>query len=100
MMEKDMILAGNEHRALNLRATASNSLRQLAREMEKPLEWLGKYYGQVLGKPISRKQTWLMIEAQVAFALGVLPADCPLWARAICLAWLTWSVRKCKRAGV
>lgn len=99
-MEKNLILTTNESRAISMKETAGNHLRLLAQSAGKPVEWLRKYYSHVLEKPISRKQTWLMIEAQVAFALGILPMDSPLWLRAVYMGWFAWSVRKCKRAGI
>lgn len=95
-----MILTANESQTINWKEITHHHLRNLARGMGKPVEWLRKYYSHVLEKPISRKQTWLMIEAQVAFVLSVLPMDSPLWLRAVCMGWLAWSVRKCKRAGI
>lgn len=97
-MEKNLILTTNESRAINMKETANNHLRLLAESGGKPMEWLRKYYSRVLEKPISRKQTWLMIEAQAAFVLGILPLDCPIWLRAVCVGWFAWSVKRCKRA--
>lgn len=74
--------------------------RAFVRKIMMPVEWLGRYYSYVLGKPINRTQTLRLIETQVAFALCVLPTECPLLLRAAFLGWFAWGVWKCKKAGV
>jgi len=67
----------------------------------KPAVWLQKYYSQILEKEISMKQTIMLVKAQAAFFIGVLPTDeCPLSVRTVFLAILLWYVWKCKKSGI
>ncbi len=99
-MEKDFILTMSEGRSAIERENAKSVVKKMTRKMMMPVDWLGKYYSHVLEKPIGRSQTLRLIETQIAFALGVIPTECPLLLRGIFIGWFAWSVWKCKKAGI
>ena len=90
-METQLTLHTGRQTANGLSARFMNSLKQ-------PVEALRKYYAAVLGRDISTRQTGLLVEAQVAFALTALPAESPLLLRAACCAWFALAVMRCRRA--
>lgn len=66
--------------------------------MKKSINPLRQYYSRVLERPIDLRQTLLLVQAQVAFVLAALPAECPLLLRAAFALWFGWSVRVCKHS--
>lgn len=63
-----------------------------------PMYWLRRYYSDVLDKQLDMRQTWLLLNAQAAFAMTFFPAEASLTARVACCAWLASAVMKCRKA--
>lgn len=63
-----------------------------------PLRLLGAYYSGILERKLSRRQTWRLIEAQMAFLMSILPADMSVAARLVLVAWLASAVARCRKA--
>ena len=61
---------------------------------------VARYYSRVLGEKVSTRQTLLLLNAQAAFVMAVLPADGPLSGRAVCVAWLAHALLLCRRSGL
>ena len=61
---------------------------------------VARYYSRVLGEKVSTRQTVLLLNAQAAFVMAVLPADGPLAGRAVCVAWLAHALLLCRRSGL
>ena len=57
----------------------------------RPVEWLRQYYSSVLERDINMRQTWSLIEVQVAFFAGIMPAN----YRAFC-AWFLMALKRCR----
>jgi len=72
--------------------TAIEVLKQMA---ERPLTELTRYYSDVLERPLSRRQTLHLLNAQLAFLMTVFPTM-SLVLRILCLAWLVGAVLKCR----
>ena len=49
-----------------------------------PVEWLRTYYSNVLERQLTVRQTWLLINAQLAFAAAFFPVDAPWFVRIVC----------------
>lgn len=86
----------------NLILTPENTLtavsERLACLLRRPIGWLAAYYGDVLGRPVSLRQTLHLLHAQLAVAAAVVPTDGPLLLRAACMAWSLHALLACKRA--
>lgn len=63
-----------------------------------PIRLLGAYYSGILERKLSRRQTWRLIEAQMAFLMSILPADMSVAARLVLVAWLASAVARCRKA--
>ena len=63
----------------------------------RPVEWLRQYYSSVLERDINMRQTWSLIEVQVAFFAGIMPANYNLWLRAACFVWFLMALKRCRR---
>ncbi len=61
-----------------------------------PMEWLRKYYSDILERHITMRHTLLLVNVQLAFILAALPADYPLWARLACCTWLLLALKQVK----
>ena len=61
-----------------------------------PVEWLRTYYSNVLERQLTVRQTWLLINAQLAFAAAFFPVDAPWFVRIVCLAWVVSALLKCR----
>ena len=98
-MQKNIILTSPSAGWLTEPSFTSLFIKQkMAETMKKTLNPLMKYYASVLERPVDLRQTLLLVMAQVAFALAVLPVECPLVLRAAFALWFGWSVRVCKRS--
>ena len=95
-MEKNIILAANKEE--NKPSELSGLVKGFAEWMSAPTRLLARYYSDVLGRHVSTRQTWLLIEAQVAFFAGVIPADIPVIVRILMVAWFASAAIKCKNA--
>ena len=63
----------------------------------RPIEWLCSYYSDVLERKLTMRQTWLLINAQLAFGAAFFPVEAPLVVRIGCLVWVVSARLKCKR---
>ena len=62
----------------------------------RPVEWLRQYYSSVLERDINMRQTWSLIEVQVAFFAGIMPANYSLLLRAAFCAWFLMVLKRCR----
>jgi hypothetical protein len=70
-------------------------MKMVAMAINRPLNVLSLYYGNVLGRKMSIKQTLCLLNAQVAFIMAVFPA-CSLFLRVLFVVWLVTAVMKCR----
>ena len=61
---------------------------------------LSTYYSRVLEQRVSRRQTWMLLNAQLAFFFTVFPVACPFLLRLVCLVWLVASLLQCRNGGL
>ena len=73
------------------------SLNSCMKEVCRPIEWLCSYYSDVLERKLTMRQTWLLINAQLAFGAAFFPVEAPWVVRIGCLAWVVSALLKCKR---
>lgn len=94
----------------NLKTVCLNSMKKVCLNSEKevclnscmkevcrPIEWLCSYYSNVLERKLTMRQTWLLINAQLAFGAAFFPVEAPWVVRIGCLAWVVSALLKCKR---
>ena len=55
------------------------------------------FYKKQLERNINRRQTLALLEAQLAFFLGIMPIDMPMALRIAFTVWTVVAVKKCKR---
>lgn len=72
------------------------SLNSCMKEVCRPIEWLCSYYSDVLDRKLTMRQTWLLINAQLAFGAAFFPVEAPWIVRIGCLAWVVSALLKCK----
>lgn len=73
------------------------SLNSGMKKICRPIEWLCSYYSDVLDRKLTMRQTWLLINAQLAFGAAFFPVEAPWVVRIGCLAWVISALQKCKR---
>ena len=73
------------------------SLDSCMKEVCRPIEWLCSYYSDVLDRKLTMRQTWLLINAQLAFGAAFFPVEAPWVVRIGCLVWVVSALLKCKR---
>ena len=73
------------------------SLNSYAKKVCRPIEWLCSYYSNVLDRKLTMRQTWLLINAQLAFGAAFFPVEAPWVVRIGCLVWVVSALLKCKR---
>ena len=73
------------------------SLNSCMKEVCRPIEWLCYYYSDVLERKLTMRQTWLLINAQLAFGAAFFPVEAPWVVRIGCLVWVVSALLKCKR---
>lgn len=73
------------------------SLNSGMKKICRPIEWLCSYYSDVLDRKLTMRQTWLLINAQLAFGAAFFPVEAPWIVRIGCLAWVVSALLKCKR---
>lgn len=87
----------------NLKTVCLNSyakkvrLNSCMKKICRPIEWLCSYYSDVLDRKLTMRQTWLLINAQLAFGAAFFPVESPWVVRIGCLAWVVSALLKCKR---
>ena len=83
---------------LNNRFVALNAIvGAVLSKLSVPVEMLRKYYTSVLEREIDVRQTWLLINAQLAFIFAALPVDGPMVFRMACCGWIIHAALLCKR---
>ena len=73
------------------------SLNSCMKKVCRPIEWLCSYYSNVLERKLTMRQTWLLINAQLAFGAAFFPVAAPWVVRIGCLVWVVSALLKCKR---
>ena len=73
------------------------SLNSGMKKICRPIEWLCSYYSDVLDRKLTMRQTWLLINAQLAFGAAFFPVEAPWVVRIGCLAWVVSALLKRKR---
>ena len=73
------------------------SLNSGMKKVCRPIEWLCSYYSDVLDRKLTMRQTWLLINAQLAFGAAFFPVEAPWVVRIGCLVWVVSALQKCKR---
>ena len=73
------------------------SLNSCMKKVCRPIEWLCSYYSDVLERKLTMRQTWLLINAQLAFGAAFFPVEAPWVIRIGCLVWVVSALLKCKR---
>ena len=82
---------------VSLNSEKEVSLNSCMKEVCRPIEWLCSYYSDVLERKLTMRQTWLLINAQLAFGAAFFPVEAPWVVRISCLAWVVSALLKCKR---
>lgn len=93
--EKEICL--NSMKKVCLNSEKEVSLNSCMKEVCRPIEWLCSYYSNVLERKLTMRQTWLLINAQLAFGAAFFPVEAPWVVRIGCLAWVVSALLKCKR---
>ncbi len=55
------------------------------------------FYSKQLERRVNRRQTIALLEAQLAFFLGIMPIDMPVVLRIAFTVWTVIAVKKCRR---
>ena len=88
----------NSEKEVSLNSYAKKvSLNSYAKEVCRPIEWLCSYYSNVLDRKLTMRQTWLLVNAQLAFGAAFFPVEAPWGVRIGCLVWVVSALLKCKR---
>ena len=82
---------------ISLNSMKEISLNSCMKEVCRPIEWLCSYYSDVLDRKLTMRQTWLLVNAQLAFGAAFFPVEAPWVARIGCLVWVVSALLKCKR---
>lgn len=93
--EKEVCL--NSEKEICLNSEKEISLNSGVKMVCRPIEWLCSYYSNVLDRKLTMRQTWLLINAQLAFGAAFFPVEAPWVVRIGCLAWVVSALLKCKR---
>lgn len=88
-MEKNLTLPQGNTAGTSVPDTSANLVKT-------PLEWLRKYYSDVLGEEVGFSRMMRMLHAQAAFIMAALPVDGPLPLRAACCLWFLCALLGCK----
>ena len=87
----------NSEKEVCLNSEKEISLNGCMKEVCRPIEWLCSYYSNVLERKLTMRQTWLLINAQLAFGAAFFPVEAPWVVRIGCLVWVVSALLKCKR---
>lgn len=93
--EKEISLDSEKEICLN--SMKEVYLNSYMKEVCRPIEWLCSYYSDVLERKLTMRQTWLLINAQLAFGAAFFPVEAPWVVRIGCLVWVVSALLKCKR---
>lgn len=101
--EKEISLDSEKEVSLDsMKEISLNSMKEVClnsgmKKVCRPIEWLCSYYSNVLDRKLTMRQTWLLINAQLAFGAAFFPVESPWVARIGCLVWVVSALLKCKR---
>ena len=87
----------NSKKEVYLNSEKEISLNSGMKKICRPIEWLCSYYSDVLERKLTMRQTWLLINAQLAFGAAFFPVEAPWVVRIGCLVWVVSALLKCKR---
>lgn len=87
----------NSKKEVCLNSGKEISLNSCMKKICRPIEWLCSYYSDVLDRKLTMRQTWLLINAQLAFGAAFFPVEAPWVVRIGCLVWVVSALLKCKR---
>ena len=87
----------NSKKEVYLNSEKEISLNSCMKKVCRPIEWLCYYYSDVLERKLTMRQTWLLINAQLAFGAAFFPVEAPWVVRIGCLVWVVSALLKCKR---
>ena len=87
----------NSEKEVYLNSEKEISLNSGMKKVCRPIEWLCSYYSDVLDRKLTMRQTWLLINAQLAFGAAFFPMEAPWVVRIGCLVWVVSALLKCKR---
>lgn len=87
----------NSKKEVYLNSEKEISLNSGMKKVCRPIEWLCCYYSDVLDRKLTMRQTWLLINAQLAFGAAFFPVEAPWVVRIGCLVWVVSALLKCKR---
>ena len=87
----------NSEKEVSLNNEKEISLNSGMKKICRPIEWLCSYYSDVLERKLTMRQTWLLINAQLAFGAAFFPVEAPWVVRIGCLVWGVSALLKCKR---
>ena len=87
----------NSKKEVRLNNEKEISLNSGIKKICRPIEWLCSYYSDVLDRKLTMRQTWLLINAQLAFGAAFFPVEAPWVVRIGCLVWVVSALLKCKR---
>ena len=87
----------NSKKEVCLNSEKEISLNSGMKKVCRPIEWLCSYYSDVLDRKLTMRQTWLLINAQLAFGAAFFPVEAPWVVRIGCLVWVVSALLKCKR---
>lgn len=93
--EKEICL--NSEKEICLNSMKEVYLNSCMKEVCRPIEWLCSYYSDVLDRKLTMRQTWLLVNAQLAFGAAFFPVEAPWVVRIGCLVWVVSALLKCKR---
>ena len=93
--EKEICL--NSEKEICLNSEKKICLDSCMKEVCRPIEWLCSYYSNVLDRKLTMRQTWLLVNAQLAFGAAFFPVEAPWGVRIGCLVWVVSALLKCKR---
>ena len=101
--EKEVSLDSMKEISLNsMKEISLNSMKEVClnsgmKKVCRPIEWLCSYYSDVLDRKLTMRQTWLLVNAQLAFGAAFFPVEAPWVVRIGCLVWVVSALLKCKR---
>ena len=87
----------NSKKEVYLNSEKEISLNSCMKKICRPIEWLCSYYSDVLERKLTMRQTWLLINAQLAFGAAFFPVEAPWVVRIGSLVWVVSALLKCKR---
>ena len=91
---------------MNKTTTTSNSAmimgmltaaKRVTNTYDNMMNHVADFYSKQLERNINRRQTLALLEAQLAFFLGIMPVDMPMTLRIAFTVWTVVAVKKCKR---